>query len=132
MANAVATQARVFKNGTATFMARVVGAGEAAITQTDLASIVHSVYTLDPADPDAQTVVEGHDGVALVVTDVIFDTLQTDSRWTADTTGYNFLYEIDVSSNEAFEVRGAQYLVHFGLTPNSGQVIDVQFIVKCV
>jgi len=132
MANAVATKARVFKDGTGTFMARVVGATDSAITQADLSSIACSIYTLDPDDTDAQTVVTGHDDTAVTVSSVVFDTLQTDdSRWTVDTTGYNFLHEIDVSSNEAFPVRGAEYLVHYELTPTSGQVIDVQFLVEC-
>ncbi len=133
MANAVATLATLFKNGTGTFMAQVVGAGDVAITQATIASIVYTVSTLDPDDPDAETVVSGHDGVALTVADVVYDTLQTsDSRWTVDTTGYNFLYEIDVSSDEAFPVRGNKYLVKFELTPTEdGQVIDVPFIVTC-
>ena len=132
MANAVAASARAFKNGTITLMARVVGADDAAITQADISSIVYSIYTLDQNCPDSQEVVDGHDSEGLLVASTIYDTLQTDSRWTVDSTGYNFLHEIDVSSDEAFTVRGDEYLVDFSLTPASGQVIDVQYKVTCV
>jgi len=132
MANAVATKALVFKNGTLTCMARVVGADATAIVQAELSSIAYSVYALDPDDEDAQTVVTGHDGTALTVASVVYDTLQTDDdRLAVDSTGYNFLHEIDVSTAEAFPVRGVNYLVHYELTPTSGQVIDVQFCVDC-
>lgn len=132
MANAVAIDGRIFKNSTGQLMARVVGDADAAITQADIASIIYSVSTLDPDDADAQEVVTGHDGVSLTVTDVVFDSLQTDSRWTVDTTGYNFRFEIDVSSNEAFPVRGDVYLIRAELTPTSGQVIVVEWKIKCV
>lgn len=133
MANAVATDARAFKNGTLTCMARVVGADASAIAQADIASIALTVYTLDPNDPDSQTVVTGHDDTVVVVADTVYDALQTgDDRWTVDTTGYNFLHEVDVSNDVAFGIRDVFYLVHFSLIPVTGQVIDVQYRVKCV
>ena len=132
MANAVAIDGRIFKNSTGQLMARVVGDANAAVAQADIASIVYSVYTLDPDDPDDQEVIDGHEDVALTVADVVFDSLQTDSRWTVDSTGYNFRFEIDVSSDEAFPVRGDVYLVRAELKPTSGQVIVVEWKIKCV
>jgi len=100
----------------------------AAIQQADVASAAYSVYLLDDLDPDEQTVVTGHDGAALTVATVISDTYVTsDDAWTRDTTGYNFVHTIDVSSNAAFAVRGSEYLVEFVLTLNSGQAIRFAF-----
>jgi len=132
MANAVAIDGQMFKNGTGQPMARVVDDSGTAITQAAIASIVYSVKALDPDDVDSETVVTGHDGNSLVVADTVYDALQTDSRWTVDTDGYNFRFELDVSVNEAFVVRGTRYLVHVELTPTSGQVIDVKFNILCV
>ena len=132
MANTVATPGRIFKNSTGTFMAKIIGADAAEIAQADISSIAYSVYGRDPDCEDTQTVVSGHDGVTLTVASVVFDTLQTDSRWTVDTTGYNFRFEIDTSEDEAFTVRGTKYLVHVELTPITGQVIDALWTIDCV
>lgn len=124
--------ATVMKNGTATLMARVLGHAAAAIAPDDVASIGYSVYLLDDDDPDARTAVAGHDDVGLTVADVLFDPLQTDDRWTVDTTGYNFRHTLDVSSNPAFAIAGRRYLVEYRLTPVDGQVILVRFRINVI
>ena len=115
------------KNGSATPMARITGADAANIVQADIDSITYSIYLLTDNAPDTRTDVTGHTTVSLTVADVIFDALQTDARWTEDSTGYNFRHVIDRSSNEAFAIAGRNYLVEYLLTPTSGQVI----IVRC-
>lgn len=134
MANAVATHVQAFKNGTVTMMARVVGNDDVNITQAVIASAKYTIVALDPDCPDSETPIDGHEDVSLTVADIIFDTLQTDSRWNPkiDTTGYNFLHTPVVAVNEAFPVRGVKYLVKYELTSDAGPVIDVQFLVKCV
>ena len=131
MANAVATKALVFKHGTLTMMARVVGEDAADIAQADVSSIIYTIFALNEKDVNAETPVVNHTAVSLTVASVVFDSLQTDARWTVDTTGYNFRHEIDVSSNAAFTVRGAKYLVVHHLTPPSGQVYQVNFELEC-
>ena len=132
MSHAADIFATVFKNGSATLLARVVGADGSPITQAEIASAQYSVYLLDDNDPDAATVVTGHDGVSIGVSSLIFDTLQTDSLWDVDTTGYNFKHILDVSADEAFTVAGRTYRIVFELTPASGQVIRVRFRVACI
>lgn len=133
MPTAVDTHGTGFKNGSVTCMARVVGADAANITQSDISTGVYSVYLLDDQDSDSRTAVTGHAAVSLTVADVIFDTLQTeDDRWTEDSTGYNFRYTLDVSSNEAFAIAGRNYLIEFTLTPASGQKILVRFQVGVI
>ena len=117
----------VFKNATATCLARIVGHDAQPITQIDIASIDYSIYLLEADEPDSRTVVEGHDGVSLTVGEVIFDTLQTDARWTRDTIGYNFRHTIDVSTYMAFALAGRDYLVEYRLMPATGQVILARF-----
>ncbi len=58
---------------------------------------------------------------------VLFNSLQTDSLWTVDATGYNFRHVLDVSTSPAFAVAGRRYLVEYQLTPAVGQVIVVRF-----
>jgi hypothetical protein len=126
------TYATVLKNGSATCMARVVGHDAAAVTRTDVASIAYSIYLLDADDPDSRTVVAGHNSAALDKISVVFDSLQTDARWTRDAVGYNFRHAIDVTLYPAFTLAGRDYLVEYRLTPYVGQVILVRFRLHCI
>ena len=126
------TYGTVEKGGTVTCLARVVGEDAVAITQTTISTATYSVFLLDDDDPDSRTVVVGHDGASLTVSAIIFNTLQTDARWTVDSTGYNFRHTIDVSSNDAFTIAGRNYLVEYRLVPASGQVIIVRFRLNCI
>ncbi len=132
MPNASDVHGTVFKNGTATNLARVVGADGANITQADIASGVYSIYLLNDQDADSRTAVTNHSAVALVVADVFFDTLQTDSIWTKDATGYNFKHTPAISADAAFAIADRAYLVEYTLTPSSGEVIFIRFRVRSI
>jgi len=122
----------VFKNGSATFLARVVKADGSLVTQADLSAAKYSVSLLDDQDPDAQTAVPGHQQAALSVSEVIYDTLQTGAIWTRDSIGYNFKHVLDVSGQQAFAIAGRSYRVLYELTPTSGQVLVVRFRVHAI
>ncbi len=126
------TYGTVEKGGTVTCLARIVGDAATVISQATISTATYSVFLLDDDDPDSRTVVSGHDGASLTVSAIIFNTLQTDARWTVDSTGYNFRHTIDVSSNNAFAVAGRNYLVEYLLMPASGQVIIVRFRLNCI
>ena len=132
MAHAADIFGTVFKNGSAALLARVVGADATPVKQADIASAEYTIYLLEDGDPDAATVVAGHDGVSIDVASLIFDTLQTDSVWDLDETGYNFKHVLDVSANQAFTIAGRTYRVVFELTPVSGQTILVRFRVHAI
>ncbi len=132
MASATDISGSVFKNGSATLLARVVGADGTPVTQASIASAVYSIELLDENDPDAGTAVAGHADVAIGVADLIYDTLQTDALWDVDSTGYNFKHTLDVSVDPAFAVAGRQYRIVFQLTPTAGQVILVRFRVQVI
>lgn len=132
MADARDVHGNAYKNGSATLLARVVGADGTALVPGDIAAAEYSIYLLDDRDPDARTPVAGHQGVALSVSGVLFAALQTDERWTVDALGYNFRHVLDVSANQAFATAGRRYLVEFRLTPVSGQVILVRFRINVI
>jgi hypothetical protein len=130
MASATDIQLQAFVGGSATLMARIVGASGANIVQADIASIAYSIFTFDRY-AKTRTGVTNHTAVALTVANVVFNTLQTDAIWTVDATGYNFRHVLDVSPNAAFAAVGT-YLIEYKLTPNNGEVIIVRFAVTVI
>ena len=132
MAEATDIHGTVFKNGSATLLARIVGAGGTNIAQADIGSVVYSLFLLDDQDPDVRAAIAGHDNVALNVAAVVFNALQTDPIWTTDAVGYNFRHVLDVSAHPAFTVAGRRYLIEYRLTPVVGQVIVVRFRVHVI
>jgi hypothetical protein len=132
MADARNIDGSAFKNGSATFMARIVSATGDNITQNDISTVRYSIYLLDDQDPDLRTVVTGHDNAILSVATVLFTSLQTDTLWTVDTTGYNFRHILDVATYPAFSIAGRRYLVEYRLAPASGQVILVRFRIHVI
>jgi hypothetical protein len=74
---------KVIEDSAFSLMARVVGSNGVLITQADITSIAYSVVKIS----DGTVIGTG----SLTVADVVFDTLQTDKRWSEDSTGYNVL-----------------------------------------
>jgi hypothetical protein len=122
----------VFKGGTATLLARVVGGGGIPIVQADITQITYSIYLLDDDDADRRDPVPGHDAVSLAVAATITNQLQVDATWTIDPIGYNFRHTPDVSVAAAFPTAGRRYLVEYRLMPAGGQVILVRFRVNAI
>jgi hypothetical protein len=122
----------VFKNGSATLLARVVGAAGTPIARADVASIRYTVYLLDHHDPDRQMPLAGHIGVPLAVAEAVYDIVQIDALWTRDTVGYNFKHVLDVSSHQAFPTAGRGYRIVYEIAPTNGQVILLRFRVHAI
>ncbi len=99
----------VFEDGSASFMARVVGVDGGNIVQSDITSITFKVY--DSGGTEAAT-------GTLTVATVVFNVLQTDARWNPaiDTTGYNFRDDRIAGTFAA----GGRYKVEYKFTPGSG------------
>jgi hypothetical protein len=125
-------QGKVFRHGSAVFMARIVNASGEIVNQASVAALEYTIYELTSDDPSGLIPVTGHEGVSLTVGTVVFDTLQNDGAWTVDTQGYNFRHELDVSANEAFESAGKVYQVRYELTPVLGQKIVFRFQLRCI
>ncbi len=122
----------VFKNGSVILLARVLGTGGAPITRATISSATYTVYQLDESDANAETAVAGHTARSLVVSDIVFDALQTDDLWDTDAVGYNFKHTIDTSSQQAFATAGLSYRVRYELIASNGQVIIVRFKLKAI
>ena len=122
MPDATVTMATVFEDGGASLMARVVGPDAANITQAGTTSITWAAY--DVVAGGAATASD-----TLTVSSVVFDTLQTDARWTVDSTGYNFRHDMPATT---FATGGTTYRIEYKFTPASGEVYWVVFEVNCL
>jgi hypothetical protein len=132
MAEAMDIYGTTFKNGSATLMARIVGATGINITQADIATIRYSVYLLDDQNPDSRTSVTGHSQITLPVYQVVYNSLQTDATWTVDAVGYNFRHVLDVANYPAFAVAGRRCLIEYTLTPLTGQPILLRYRINVI
>lgn len=113
-------------------MARVLGNAATAITQATITSISLAVYEYDTeeeatANTDG-TVVSGVGG-SLTVSSVVYDTLQTGSIWTRDSTGYNFLYAAPAT---CLPTGGKWYRFEFKFTPSSGAAFWMVAVVEAI
>lgn len=118
------------KGGTITTLRKILGNDGSPIVRADVTSISYSVVMLDEWDPTIETSITGHTNVAVVVADVVFDTLQTGPLWSYDAAGYNFAHTLDIGANPAFATPGRTYRVDYVLVMASGQPIRVRTIVR--
>ena len=103
--SALVTRTNGFEDAASTFLARVVGEDAALLLIANVTSISYKVYDTTDGSESATG--------SLTVSSVIFDTLQTDARWTVDTTGYNFKFLMPAS---AFPAGDRLYRVEFLFT----------------
>lgn len=102
----------IWEGTTPTFMARWQGSTGGSLKQANVSAIAFQVHDLDVSSTAA--VVASSTG--LTVASVIFDTLQTDNRWSKDATGYNFRHTL---GSTVFSVGGHTYQTEFKLTESS-------------
>jgi hypothetical protein len=122
---------RAFHNASATLLARVVDYDGTYITQSDISSASYTITEVNSDGTDGDPVT-GHNNVSVPVSNLIYDTLQTDNTWTIDDIGYNFRHVLDISTNPAFPAPNKRYRVTFTLTPYSGQKIVVRYVITSV
>lgn len=108
---------KVFEDSGAVIMARITAADGTNLTQAATSSITYKVF--DNRDLTTPTT-----SGTLTVSSVIYDTLQTDSRWDADSTGYNFAWEVPAS---VFVNGDRKYIIELLVTPGSGEQFHVVF-----
>ena len=108
----------IWEDGDATEMGRVFVNG-VAVTQAVLTSIKRKIFLVS-----GPTKTEIGSETTLVIADVIFDTLQTDGRWTKDATGYNFRDRIAGTNFASGDVTNR---VEYQFTGTGGEKFPVVF-----
>ena len=99
-------------------LARLTGDDGDAIVQADVSSAAYEVWDITDSP-----VVRITGATSLTVANVVYNTLQTDARWTKDSTGYNFAMVLPAAS-----VPDAHsYRVDVQITPAAGQVFFAKF-----
>lgn len=120
------TKGTIYENSGAVLMARATGNSGAAVTQASLSSITYKVFDASSTTPYT-AIASG----TLTIGSVIFDTLQTGAPWTADSTGYNFLWTAPASAfanlSSGLNPDQHTYRVEILFTPTSGEVFWAVF-----
>ena len=118
MPQPIITRSRIFEDGSATFMARVVKADDGTnIAQADVTGITYSVS-------ESVTGTEIVASTVLTVSAVVFDALQTTAIWTVDSTGFNFRHRI---AETVFTTPGILYRIEYLFDPAAADDFWVVF-----
>ena len=80
---------------------------------------------------DVFEAVAGHTDEPVSIVDCLFTDLQTDSRWTADATGYNFRHLVPIDEADSFPVPGI-YWVRYRFEPAAGQPFVIAFRLRAL
>ena len=115
------TNATIYEDTGVTCMSRILGDDAAAITQSTTSAITVAVFK--------NTSTTATYTASLTVADVVFDSYQTDARWSLDSTGYNWRYAVVAS---VFDAGDATYRLEFKFTPTSGSQYFVIFEIDTV
>ena len=111
----------VYEDSTFSLMARFEVDGANA-EQADCSSITMKAWAT--SDFDSTVLSE-----SLTVASVVFDTLQTDGRWSEDTTGYNFRYDV---ADSICTTPGTVYRFEAVVTTSNGKLPPMVWEVLCL
>lgn len=113
MPDATIHKAKAFEDSPVALMSRVVGSDGVVLVQAGVTAITYAVYELNEF---LEKVTEITSPTALTVANVVFDTLQTNSLWDADSQGYNFRHDLPAASLPDAKT----YQVEYRFTPAGG------------
>jgi hypothetical protein len=102
----------IWEGTSPTFMARWQGSTGGSLQQSQVTAIGYEAWDLDQSSTANPVASSTNLGAA----NVVFNTLQTDNRWTKDATGYNFRHTMGSS---VFAIGGHTYRVEYKLTESS-------------
>ena len=115
------TRATIYEDTGTTCMARIMGDDASAITQAGISSITLNVFKDDSTTAEIT--------VTPSISTCVFDTYQTDARWSKDSTGYNFRHQIPSS---VMDTGDATYRCEYKFVPTSGNQWFVVYLIDTV
>lgn len=118
----VIIEGEAFEDSSVSLMRCITGPNGVNITQASISSITYKVFDLDDTSEPTAT-------GSLTVSSVVFDTLQTDARWTKDSIGYNFRWDTPAA---LLEDGNKVYRFEIKFTTTAGEVFPVVFHVSTV
>ena len=104
------TEKIIFEGSSPTVLARVLGNDAAAIQQADFGDITFEVFK----NNSTTAAVTG----TVTVASSVFDSYQTDARWTADKIGYNFRH---APAATVFADGDATYRIEYKFEPTGDE-----------
>ena len=110
MSESRVTHGVVVEDADATFLARILGDDGDPVQQADVSAIAAKVY--NESNSNTQTY-----SAVVIVANSVFNALQTDDRWTRDSTGFNFAHLVPYT---AFPTGGHRYRVEFKFSLATG------------
>ncbi len=126
-------EAVILANTAPMFLARVVNGQGEIVDPAAVASGEYSIARVTPDDPLFEDPVPGHANVGLTLGEVWSTALRLDYRWgETDTRGYNFAFQPQISVQPAFPDRETFYRISFAITPVTGQVLLLRYLLRAV
>jgi hypothetical protein len=114
------------ENGAAVLMARIVDRAGKSIRPADVAAIEYWMCKHDDGLPHGRVMAD-HDGVALDVGGVLFDSLQVGRLWNVDISGYNFRHQFHVPLDDILDSARARFDIRYEFTLMIGQKTIIRF-----
>lgn len=120
----------IYRNEAGVFCARIADTNTGSIIQpSEVESITYTAYKLSTASlRSTRTAVTNHSNVSVTPADVMLEECITDSYWTVDETGYNFIHQPDIRTNPMFSEAG-KYEVIYTILPTTGNPITLTYII---
>lgn len=114
----------VYEDSSFVVLANVKGSDGDSVAQADVSTIVVSGGDLSGATPNTATYT-----ASLTVSDVVFNAMQTDSRWSVDSVGYNFAHTVP----STFAATGGHvYWLEYKFTATDSTVFVLPVEVSCI
>ena len=121
MPDATITESIIFEGSSPTILARVLGNDAAAILQADYGDITFEIFK----NSSTTAAVTG----TVTVSTSVFDSYQTDARWSVDSTGYNFRHS---PAATVFADGNASYRIEYKFAPTGEEPFWLVFLVTTV
>jgi hypothetical protein len=122
---AIITSGKIIENSGLVLLSRVQLASGANAVQSDISTIIVSVYEQATGKKYDGTTAVGYTGTSEAVSAVMFNTLQLDNRWPDTVTGYNLAIPL---SGTYFPNGSLVYQVQVRVTPVTGDAFTLIWV----